>query len=162
MLGLAGLIDGGVLLGGAWLNAGSGYFSSGSAMYSLWFARMTSAWIASVIAAYVAIRGTGGATGAWRRWLLSVAILLSVYTTLLLTLWISYKTYPVPILLELTAPFVPIVGIPFLLVFLGQAVRADIRARLPRDWMHYCGLTAAALLACTHLAIELWVRWLAA
>jgi hypothetical protein len=160
MLGVAGLIDGGVLLAGAWVKAGS--FSSGPAMYSLWFARMTSAWIAAVIAAYIAICGAGGATAAWRRLLLAVAILLSVYTTMLLTVWIAYKTFPVPKIVESTTPLVPIVGIPALLLLLGHAIGSDWRARLPRDWMHYCGLAAATLLACTHLGIALWVQWLAA
>ncbi len=160
ILGAVGLLDGLVLLGGAWLRTRLETFDSGAGMYWIWIAQIASAMVAAAIAAEIALNPQRGAAIAWRRFAGSAAVLLALQATWALTSRVTYQTWPLPAVIEWTAPLVLLVGIPLVLVFLAIAVLDDRRQRRFRDWLHFAGVGAAAVFAATHWALDVWNRGL--
>ena len=162
VLGIAGLIDGAALLGGTWLKGYSHWFEGGPGLYWIWIAQIASAQIAAAAAFGVAFNGWGGATRPWRRFAIGLAVNLAVHSALLLYQWVVYKTWTMPLLVEITLTYLPVVGVPVVLVLLVLAARNDTSQKRSRDWLHFTGLSAVALFGCTHLALHVWATWVAA
>jgi hypothetical protein len=161
VLGVAALIDGAALLGGTWLKGHSQWFEGGPGLYWIWIAQIASAQIAAAVALGVAFNGWGGATRPWRRFALGLAIFLAAYSALLFTQWVVYNTWPLP-WAEVSLTYLPVVGIPVVLVLILLAARDDSAEKRSRDWLHFAGLAAIVLVGCTHLFLHLWTTWLAA